>query len=151
MKRSTPAIAILVALGLFGCAQAHFFGLGRHRLQSFKGSSLDAILGDVHPERAQLLRGATLNIENYFSGAVLDNFAPVRDHKFWKQRYFVNDTLWVRACARGIVFLARFLALTCWCATSRAAQGSPSSFMWAGRAPCRPARLARACSCTTWR
>lgn len=32
--------------------------------------------------------------EEFFSGAVLDHFAPVSERRLWKQRYFLNDEFW---------------------------------------------------------
>lgn len=66
-------------------------GYGVQRLKGFKTAS-DAISGG---QRAEEVCANVANLR--FTGAVIDNFAPVEEQQFWEgegQRYWVNQELW---------------------------------------------------------
>jgi len=52
--------------------------------KKFRGNGLHYLLqADSEEENSE---------ERYFGKAVVDNFAPVDEQKFWRQRYFMNDS-----------------------------------------------------------
>lgn len=85
-------LAIVTAIGTLSLTGAvpPSFGHSRTRAQRFNGHG-------VHVDSATTCTNVE---EDWYTGAVVDNYAPVQEQKLWTdngsrgQRYFSNDQFW---------------------------------------------------------
>jgi hypothetical protein len=78
--RSCQKMRALCSVLVLPIAGAHFLGYGAARLRAFRGH------GNLVQQRHHLLSSAAIDpsvVEKRFTAAVIDNFAPIEQQRYW--------------------------------------------------------------------